>query len=32
VLLTNAVHPVRGRPGIRELRQAVAAEALRHVV
>lgn len=31
VLLTNAVHPVRGRPGIRELRRAVAAEALRHV-
>ncbi|HLU75797.1 MAG TPA: serine hydrolase domain-containing protein [Nonomuraea sp.] len=29
VLLTNAVHPVRGRPGIRELRAAVAAEALR---
>ncbi|GAA2389169.1 serine hydrolase domain-containing protein [Nonomuraea africana] len=29
VLLTNAVHPVRGRPGIRELRHAVAAEALR---
>ncbi|MFG1944343.1 serine hydrolase domain-containing protein [Nonomuraea sp. NPDC048826] len=29
VLLTNAVHPVRGRPGIRELRTAVAAEALR---
>ncbi|MEW9552738.1 serine hydrolase domain-containing protein [Nonomuraea sp. NPDC050783] len=29
VLLTNAVHPVRGRGGIRELRQAVAAEALR---
>jgi CubicO group peptidase (beta-lactamase class C family) len=31
VLLTNAVHPVRGRPGIRELRTAVAAEALRLV-
>ncbi|NUP02999.1 MAG: beta-lactamase family protein [Nonomuraea sp.] len=31
VLLTNAVHPVRGRPGMRELRRAVAAEALRHV-
>ncbi|RSN05031.1 serine hydrolase [Nonomuraea sp. WAC 01424] len=31
VLLTNAVHPVRGRPGMRELRCAVAAEALRHV-
>jgi CubicO group peptidase (beta-lactamase class C family) len=29
VLLTNAVHPVRGRAGIRELRHAVAAEALR---
>ncbi|MFI7639836.1 serine hydrolase domain-containing protein [Nonomuraea sp. NPDC049400] len=29
VLLTNAVHPVRGREGIRELRHAVAAEALR---
>ncbi|QYC41083.1 Esterase EstB [Nonomuraea coxensis DSM 45129] len=29
VLLTNAVHPVRGRGGIRELRHAVAAEALR---
>ncbi|MEU6998931.1 serine hydrolase domain-containing protein [Nonomuraea sp. NPDC046570] len=29
VLLTNAVHPLRGRPGIRELRHAVAAEALR---
>ncbi|GIH68492.1 serine hydrolase domain-containing protein [Sphaerimonospora thailandensis] len=29
VLLTNNVHPVRGRPGIRELRTAVAAEALR---
>ncbi|MEU4545822.1 serine hydrolase domain-containing protein [Nonomuraea dietziae] len=28
VLLTNAVHPVRGRPGIRELRHAVAVEAL----
>ncbi|WP_206184612.1 serine hydrolase domain-containing protein [Thermoactinospora rubra] len=27
VLLTNAVHPVRGRPGIRELRSAVAQEA-----
>lgn len=31
VLLTNAVHPVRGRPGIRELRNAVSAEALRIV-
>ncbi|MBB3732552.1 serine hydrolase domain-containing protein [Nonomuraea dietziae] len=31
VLLTNAVHPVRGRPGIRELRHAVAAEALQIV-
>ncbi|WP_433442492.1 serine hydrolase domain-containing protein [Nonomuraea sp. CA-141351] len=29
VLLTNAVHPVRGRDGIRELRHAVAAEASR---
>ncbi|MFI7223431.1 serine hydrolase domain-containing protein [Nonomuraea angiospora] len=29
VLLTNAVHPVRGRDGIRELRHAVAGEALR---
>ncbi|MEQ4718547.1 serine hydrolase domain-containing protein [Nonomuraea sp. B19D2] len=29
VLLTNAVHPVRGRQGIRELRHTVAAEALR---
>ncbi|MFG3439475.1 serine hydrolase domain-containing protein [Nonomuraea sp. NPDC047897] len=29
VLLTNAVHPVRGRDGIRALRHAVAAEALR---
>ncbi|MEV4016303.1 serine hydrolase domain-containing protein [Nonomuraea angiospora] len=29
VLLTNAVHPVRGRDGIRELRHAVALEALR---
>jgi len=29
VLLTNNVHPLRGRPGIRELRTAVAAEALR---
>ncbi|TMR92991.1 beta-lactamase family protein [Nonomuraea basaltis] len=29
VLLTNAVHPVRGRDGIRGLRHAVAAEALR---
>ncbi|SEH00061.1 CubicO group peptidase, beta-lactamase class C family [Nonomuraea solani] len=29
VLLTNAVHPVRGRDGIRELRHSVAAEALR---
>ncbi|MGP3960406.1 serine hydrolase domain-containing protein [Nonomuraea sp. 3N208] len=27
VLLTNAVHPVRGRDGIRELRHAVAGEA-----
>ncbi|MGV9307448.1 MULTISPECIES: serine hydrolase domain-containing protein [unclassified Nonomuraea] len=27
VLLTNAVHPLRGRPGIRDLRNAVAAEA-----
>lgn len=27
VLLTNAVHPLRGRDGIRELRHAVAAEA-----
>ncbi|MFB4275221.1 serine hydrolase domain-containing protein [Nonomuraea sp. MTCD27] len=27
VLLTNAVHPVRGRDGIRELRHAVAAHA-----
>ncbi|MGW3342375.1 serine hydrolase domain-containing protein [Nonomuraea rubra] len=31
VLLTNAVHPVRGREGIRELRHAVASEALRLV-
>ncbi|MFG1702086.1 serine hydrolase domain-containing protein [Nonomuraea sp. M3C6] len=31
VLLTNAVHPVRGRDGIGELRHAVAAEALRLV-
>ncbi|MBF8189183.1 beta-lactamase family protein [Nonomuraea sp. K274] len=31
VLLTNAVHPVRGREGIGELRHAVAAEALRLV-
>ncbi|GAA3547007.1 hypothetical protein GCM10022419_029030 [Nonomuraea rosea] len=31
VLLTNAVHPVRGRDGIRELRNSVAAEALRLV-
>ncbi|UBU17194.1 serine hydrolase domain-containing protein [Nonomuraea gerenzanensis] len=31
VLLTNAVHPVRGRDGIRELRHAVASEALRLV-
>lgn len=29
VLLTNAVHPVRGRDGIRNLRHAVATEALR---
>jgi CubicO group peptidase (beta-lactamase class C family) len=29
VLLTNAVHPVRGRDGIRALRRAVAAEASR---
>ncbi|GIH93343.1 serine hydrolase domain-containing protein [Planobispora siamensis] len=29
VLLTNNVHPLRGRPGIRALRHAVAAEALR---
>jgi CubicO group peptidase (beta-lactamase class C family) len=29
VLLTNNVHPLRGRPGIRELRSAVAAQALR---
>ncbi|WP_433501368.1 serine hydrolase domain-containing protein [Sphaerimonospora sp. CA-214678] len=29
VLLTNNVHPVRGRPGIRELRTAVADAALR---
>jgi CubicO group peptidase (beta-lactamase class C family) len=29
ILLTNAVHPLRGRDGIRELRAAVAAEALR---
>nr|WP_184945822.1 serine hydrolase domain-containing protein [Planomonospora venezuelensis] len=29
VLLTNNVHPLRGRPGIRDLRHAVAAEALR---
>lgn len=29
VLLTNAVHPVRGRDGIRALRHAVAEEALR---
>lgn len=28
VLLTNNVHPLRGRPGIRDLRHAVAAEAL----
>ncbi|MFI7612759.1 serine hydrolase domain-containing protein [Nonomuraea terrae] len=27
VLLTNAVHPVRGRDGIRDLRNAVAAQA-----
>ncbi|WP_230984412.1 serine hydrolase domain-containing protein [Microbispora oryzae] len=30
VLLTNNVHPSRGRPGIRALRSAVAAEALAH--
>ncbi|WP_245651556.1 serine hydrolase domain-containing protein [Streptosporangium amethystogenes] len=29
VLLTNNVHPSRGRAGIRDLRHAVAAEALR---
>ncbi|MGP3930355.1 serine hydrolase domain-containing protein [Nonomuraea sp. KM88] len=29
VLLTNSVHPVRGRDGIREMRHAVTAEALR---
>ena len=29
ILLTNAVHPVRGRDGVRELRRAVATEALR---
>jgi CubicO group peptidase (beta-lactamase class C family) len=29
VLLTNSVHPARGRDGIRGLRHAVAAEALR---
>lgn len=29
VLLTNAVHPIRGRDGIRPLRHAVAAEAAR---
>ncbi|MGW0804606.1 serine hydrolase domain-containing protein [Nonomuraea sp. NPDC002799] len=29
VLLTNAVHPLRGRDGVRALRHAVAAEALR---
>ncbi|MEV4801466.1 serine hydrolase domain-containing protein [Nonomuraea sp. NPDC049421] len=29
VLLTNAVHPVRGREGVRELRNAVAEEAAR---
>lgn len=29
VLLTNNVHPMRGRPGIRELRTAVADAALR---
>ncbi|MCG5218508.1 serine hydrolase domain-containing protein [Streptosporangium sp. KLBMP 9127] len=28
VLLTSSVHPLRGRPGIRDLRHAVAAEAL----
>jgi CubicO group peptidase (beta-lactamase class C family) len=32
VLLTNNVHPLRGRPGIRDLRHAVAAEALRLAV
>ncbi|MFC4008672.1 serine hydrolase domain-containing protein [Nonomuraea purpurea] len=31
VLLTNAVHPVRGRDGIRDLRCAVAGEALTHL-
>jgi hypothetical protein len=30
VLLTNNVHPRRGRAGIRDLRNAVAAAALRH--
>ncbi|WP_436761487.1 serine hydrolase domain-containing protein [Streptosporangium sp. V21-05] len=29
VLLTNNVHPLRGRAGIRDLRHSVAAEALR---
>ncbi|MFI6598380.1 serine hydrolase domain-containing protein [Nonomuraea sp. NPDC050536] len=29
VLLTNAVHPIRGRDGIRPLRHAIAAEAAR---
>lgn len=29
VLLTNAVHPIRGREGIRAVRHAVATEALR---
>ncbi|GAA4534049.1 serine hydrolase domain-containing protein [Nonomuraea ferruginea] len=29
VLLTNAVHPLRGRPGVRDLRTAIATEALR---
>lgn len=29
VLLTNNVHPLRGRPGIRDLRTAVAAEGAR---
>ncbi|MGV9777174.1 serine hydrolase domain-containing protein [Streptosporangium sp. NPDC003464] len=29
VLLTNNVHPLRGRAGIRDLRHAVAAQALR---
>ena len=29
ILLTNNVHPLRGRPGIRELRHAVASTALK---